>query len=578
MSSPELQFTNPGLLPEQEMNIQEARHELGVRVRRALEFVIQDIESYYLDEVAAAHASTEPITTERIAASLDWLQNLAEGHDSIPEYADEHEITRICDTLKDLFEAYVALKEQAPVPEDIRKMYEVPPHTFRYIRTLSQLLDEPDYTTPLALKVIASAIGDIDTDASVELREQLLDLGLDPVDLASARLPKTNTPAAVRLVKRLAAEKVDFLLLLQSLCKADFPEAYSLLKQALNEGIPPNEILSQLSAVNTPIADRLRRELASLPDSDEHIIESLYNTSSHASIEPRKDLLKRGWDVSQILGTLSHVLTPEAEALRRSLIPSTAARGVLMSLCGVDDPESMEIRQSYWEADAANLDDDVVLSLYDLTSPESMQFRKFILNTRDESFTKSIALSLQGVDTPESMEIRELLDDDARLTSLKDVSSPESILMRTEILKRAIHRDDVQTCLKILISLIGIDTPGANTIRQTIADLPRFKPHIADLLKDMQGCGSNEAISIYRDLLWEEEISDYQALEALQGVGTPESISFRNTMLNRGRDSLRIARSLIGAYTDAAMDFREDAFGSDPDLYLESLANADDLR
>lgn len=567
----------PGIerIPEQEADAKEAQYELGIRVRQAIELVIQDIESYRLDKDATTQVSVEPFTLERIATSLDWLDNLAEGHGSIHEHADETEIIRICDKLKSLLEAYVAIKEQAPVAEDIRKAYEIPSAILRTIRILKSLLDKPEYQTLTARQIIAYAISDINTRGSIQLRQRLLELGVGNVCIAFNCVPNADTPESIRFLSRLLDEKTDPGPLLYSVKRYDSPEKLALLDKFRQAGIHINEILPLLSGTDTVPSHQFRRQLIDQGADLSAAIESLANTSSHASIELRRELLRRGCDASKLIASLARVSTPEAMALRVELLRKAKTSSLLVSLEQVDGPESMKIRRDLWDADEKN-HTEVLISLNRLASSESIEFRRTILETKP-AHGYLIAATLRGVDTPESMQLRGTLSVIDRLKSLGDVSSNASMTMRSSSLIENSETWNLPVLLEILRSLYDIDTPEANRLRLRIANIPEFEGYVGEVQRGMHRFSSSEAMDVYRLVLKKTRINISDFLRELTGVGTPESLRLRQEILDMGTDPLLVAHSLIRTYTDEALDFRERVFGKDPPLYLESFGMSRDF-
>jgi hypothetical protein len=255
---------------------------------------------------------------------------------------------------------------------------------------------------------------------------------------------------------------------------------------------------------------------------------------------------------------------------------------LIESLTGVDDNESMEIRNDlltkilldptkisppylfkkncFYEEDitfspfkAATIltTDNILESLIGTNSAKSMELRKKLLDIGANEH--SLLLSLAGVKTEEAMEFRleifkrmktkyiNWIPEIFLLDSLKGVDSEKSIKLRFVLLRRGI---DIKS---IVESLVGVSHPEATKLRKKILR-ERFDPYV--ISKSLAGVNDEESMKLRKKLF-----EKYRNVEEIEESG--------------------IHISLAGLHTEEAYELREKYLSKDPNLYVDSFVTYD---
>lgn len=284
------------------------------------------------------------------------------------------------------------------------------------------------------LRSIARSLIGVGTPESMEMREELLRCGINPLDIINS-LTGIATSEAMMLREKILKNGLDIIATQESAGLID-KEMVDSRKQQFEQGNVLWEVAESLAGVDTPESMKMREELHqkgsfSPPHIRGAILNGLACVSSPESMELRQTLADEAYNE---LGYDSILRT------NRELVE---LKECILSLLGVDTPEAMDMRRKLLVVGGYNWS--IARSLVGIGSTEAMAIRETLLNTKVGKHSmrraeEMIGLSLAGVDTPEAMAMRE------RLVT--------------------IARDEGENVAHVAWSLVGVNSAEANAFRE----------------------------------------------------------------------------------------------------------------
>lgn len=104
----------------------EAQDKIRRRILKDLQRVIEDLEPLYLLHDAIRHLQGTPLTKDRLQNTGTWLERLSRKEIALPSGTDEQDVLHKAHLIQELSLALATLKQNKPLPLDIRKRYETP--------------------------------------------------------------------------------------------------------------------------------------------------------------------------------------------------------------------------------------------------------------------------------------------------------------------------------------------------------------------------------------------------------------------------------------------------------------------
>ncbi len=285
------------------------------------------------------------------------------------------------------------------------------------------------------LSSIAQSLIGVGTPESIDMRENLLQCGINPLDIINS-LTGIATSEAMALRERILKNSLDIISMQESFGLINTEQVESR-KQQIEQGNILWEIAESLAGVDSPESLKMREDLyqkGALAKAQirNAILNGLACVSSPESMELRQTLVDDAYD------ELGH------DSIIRTNREEFELKEYMVSLLGVDTPEAMDMRRKLLVVGGYNWS--IARSLVGIGSTEAMAIRETLLNTKSvmRKAEEMIGLSLAGVGTSEAMAMRERLvtmanDRGVNLEhvawSLVGVNSPESNAFREKYLQ-----------------------------------------------------------------------------------------------------------------------------------------------
>lgn len=249
--------------------------------------------------------------------------------------------------------------------------------------------------------------------------------------------------------------------------------------------------------------------------------------------------------------------TPEAIRLRKQLLDSGAdAKDIVRGLGYTYSDESIVFRQELLQKKASALS--ICTSLVRVDTEQSFTLRSALL-TKGE--LKPVFHSLTEVYVPEALEIRERYMGNIKnlgpiLVSLVYDTSLRAMRLRQRALAMYLQNPSELTepCLASLAaSVTGVGTPQSMRFREQLHDLGIRSSRLVTSLEDVD---TPESMSMRWEFL-RSGGDPTVVLLSLHRIGTPESMDIRRSLVDdRSQTLQKIAESLISVATPSSMEFR----------------------
>lgn len=586
MPSPD-RFPNPPDAPRDQ-------DQLRPKILESLKKTLEDLET-----IAFADRPTQGNTQERIRSVFDWLQDLAEGRDGIPEGVEESTVAALLDRLKVTFEDLAEAAEGKTLPEEaidryteaVIEPYTPSPEAGKITEALEKLSQNPrtdvnailfcfeqlNIGTPESIELrrtlyrnsrsntlefdtfrLVAGLHNIPTEEAVTLIEELLDDGSIAKGQLDDLLLRNGTPTAMRLRERLIQDGFA-LIAMPSLGYVDNPEATRLrniyLAQARKSCVA---VFLSLTGLDTSEAFQLRRQLMRSEPVTKELLDaavlSLCDTKRYDSIKLRRELIALGAPVDKVIKTLHGISTRESMLLRAELLSEQTMFAIAHGIRDVDTPESETLREAFFTL-ATNKTAKHQLVYHALAqsfsgtrSIGSFRQRNKLLQVAksDVLILGYLAEGIIGIGTPESIEFRRsLMEKGARIkditNSLRQANTKEAMDFRHELLQ---NNPDPEIEALIIESLAGVDNKEAHDFRRARINSPY----------------------------------SHAVIKSMYGTGSQESMEIRAILLGPKKEYLRpVGESLQSVYTDASFAFREAYYRDSPGDYIETLVDTEPL-
>lgn len=378
------------------------------------------------------------------------------------------------------------------------------------------------------------------------------------------------------------------------------------------EGVENSDILKALYGLDTAESIDLRRQLLEISKKttdpakkirEEDVLKSLSGLSCHEAQKMREHFLHHGAQPIGIIVSLCDVSTPESLELRLRLATDAHLPAIAFSLHGIDTPASIALRNALLAQGASA--QEILYSLFHTTSPESLALREQLSPKPGVSQEHIVHYlrSLAGNASPRAMKLRQPFfrttyqhnafeslrnvntDCSARLrrkylesditkfgkmvaASLPGVNTNESMEWRLRLLQ-----SEAVDPMSILQSLEGVTSPAAIPVLKEIYLSPRTILLTKDKVSiHLKNHGSQESMELRKHIL--RSGGKRQVLQSLAFVDTPESYRFRGLLYENLRISAEeLLQSLVGVSTSRAMKFRE-GYASQTEVDLTPVAES----